>query len=106
VPFVEPTTVPVARQLIGFPTLEEAREAQQICLTAPMEEVDRFFENLRPNVKAGRVRVIKPESPEPPTTGTTQWMERSQADEIRKHLREGSANVLVMTDRPEAWRKP
>jgi hypothetical protein len=102
-PFEEPVTVPVARQLIGFPTLEEAQEAQRVCLQAPMKEVDRFWERLRPDVHAGRVRVINPAQPEPPTHGATQWMEGSQADAIREHLREGTAKVLIVTDCPQAY---
>jgi hypothetical protein len=105
IPLLEPTTVPVARQLVSFPTLEEAQEAQRICLHAPIEEVNLFFDGLRPAVKAGRMRVIEPESPEPPTTGPTAWMERSEADAIREHLRNPDPEVktLIVTDCPQAW---
>lgn len=75
-PWQEPVTSPVAQQLIGFPTLEEARKAQRICCLEPIESVERFFRRLlTEDIPSGRVRVIKPASPEPPTHGPTAWME-------------------------------
>jgi hypothetical protein len=65
-PMCNPMTTPTAWQLIGFPTLEEAKRAQRICLKAPMDEIKKFFATLRPDVKSGRVRVIQHEHPQPP----------------------------------------
>jgi hypothetical protein len=61
--------------MLGFPTYEEARHAQKICLNAPMDEVVRFFESLRPGVKSGRVRVINPEHPSPETASQARWID-------------------------------
>src|SRR5262245_28898099 len=70
-----PATRPRSQQMFGFPTLQEAQEAQKICLTAPVEKVEEFFESLRPDVQSGRVAYRRPNSPEPPTRGQTAWME-------------------------------
>ena len=74
-PMRHPLVIPTPEQLLGFPTLDEARKAQQVCLNAPMPEVKRFMQSLSADVMAGRVRVIKPKHPEPPTSGQTAWME-------------------------------
>ena len=42
-PMHNPMTTPTAWQLIGFPTLEEAKRAQRICLKATMDEVQDFL---------------------------------------------------------------
>ena len=61
-PMRHPFVIPTPEQLLGFPTLDEARKAQQVCLNAPMPEVKRFMQSLSADVMAGRVRVIKPKS--------------------------------------------
>lgn len=38
-PMRNPLLTPTPEQMLGFPTPEEARRAQHIYLTAPMEEV-------------------------------------------------------------------
>jgi len=76
IPMRDPKVTPTPQRLIGFPTLDEAVEAQLICLTAPLDEVRRFVESLRPDVMSGRVRVITPEHPQPPTEGPTAWTEQ------------------------------
>ena len=38
-PWRNPTTVPIAQQMWGFPALEEARRAQRIILNEPMPDV-------------------------------------------------------------------
>ncbi|MEQ1843413.1 MAG: hypothetical protein ABL994_23650, partial [Verrucomicrobiales bacterium] len=35
-----PEPIPRAQALIGFPTLEEAEEAQSLCLTSPIPHVE------------------------------------------------------------------
>jgi hypothetical protein len=82
VPFTEPKVTPTPRQLIGFPTIEEAAEAQDICLREPMDAVVRFFESLRPDIDAGRVRVINPAHPQRSTRGQTAWTENADVHEV------------------------
>ena len=74
-PLENPVCRPTPQQLIGFPTFEEARAAQRLCLTAPISEVRAFMRSLVPHVLAGRVCVIEPEHPDPSTTGPTAWMD-------------------------------
>jgi hypothetical protein len=74
-PFTHPTVKPTPWQLIGFPTHKEACEAQRICLEEPIGRVAAFMQSLRQDVLAGRVKVIQPEHPEPPTRGPTAWFE-------------------------------
>jgi hypothetical protein len=74
-PLRNPLVTPTPQQLLGFPTLKEAKRAQRICLQSSMNEVQRFFTSLSPDVRAGRVRVINPEQPQPPTRGPTMWTE-------------------------------
>ena len=72
-PMTNPVVSPTPQQMLGFPTLEQAKHAQQICLTSPINEVKRFPQSLSPDVKAGRITVIAPDNPEPPTHGPTIW---------------------------------
>lgn len=61
-------------QLIGFPTMREAREAQKFMLEAPVAEVIRVMQEcwvLR--LRAGEMYVINVPNPEPSTTGPTCW---------------------------------
>jgi len=81
-PMTNPVVSPTPQQMLGFPTFEEAKHAQQICLTAPMNEVKRFLQSLAPDVKAGRLVAIMPDNPEPATRGTTMWLEAP--DEVLK----------------------
>jgi hypothetical protein len=71
----EPKVSPTPYQLIGFPTDEEAREAQRICLEESPATVRQFMESLQPRVRSGVIRVIQPDHPEPPTTEQTAWLE-------------------------------
>jgi hypothetical protein len=73
---------PTPEQLIGFPTLEEAQRAQRICLRASINAVRRFMESLRPDVKSGRIRVIKPPHPQPQTDGPTMWTESADMHQV------------------------
>jgi hypothetical protein len=81
-PMAYPKVTPTPEQLLGFPTLEEAARAQQVCLYAPMDEVQRFLESLRPDVKRGRVRVIQPKHPQPPIASATMWTEDADAHQV------------------------
>lgn len=65
-PMTEPTVTPTPEQLLGFPTLEEAEQAQKVCLTAPIPEVTAYLRRLTPRVNSGEIRVIEPAHPEPP----------------------------------------
>jgi hypothetical protein len=82
VPLNSPVVSPIPEHLIGFPTMEEARQAQQICLNEPIDKVAQFFASLRPAIKRGSIRVIKPEKPEPPTRGTTVWQDAARQDPL------------------------
>ena len=73
-------TSPVAEQMWGFPTLEEAVKAQQTILQKPMKQVEEFLIGLGPDVRSGRVVYKRPVNPEPPTRGTTAWMDGDDPD--------------------------
>ena len=85
-PWRNPVTIPVAQQYFGFPTLAEAERAQDICLHQPEAEVRRFLESLSPDVKCGRIRVIQPPYPQPPTRDATWWMESGNARTLAPRL--------------------
>ncbi len=72
-----PEVSPRPSQLIGFPTHEEACEAQRVCLDEPIEKVKAFMESLRPDAATGGIIVINHDDPEPPTPGgRTMWFHR------------------------------
>lgn len=85
-PMSEPKVTPTPQLLIGFPALQEAREAQRCCLHSPMGEVRRFLNSLRPGVKAGRIRVIRPPHPQPTTRGPTAWTEDAEVHAIMQRV--------------------
>jgi hypothetical protein len=69
-PFNEPPQViPRPQGLIGFPTYQQARKAQELCLKAPIPKVERKISEWR-NQKNGIV-FIQFRNPEPQTSGTT-----------------------------------
>jgi|ERR1035438_8979699 hypothetical protein len=72
-PMVRPTTRPRAEQLVGFPTTEEATSAQQLLLTAPIKQAERYIADLGARVASGELRLIRPKNPEPPTREETSW---------------------------------
>src|SRR5437870_1625321 len=78
-PMRNPMVTPTPWQMLGFPTYEEAERAQRVCLQAPIDEVRRFVDSLRPDVMSGRIRVIQPKYPQPPTKGPTIWTESTDA---------------------------
>jgi hypothetical protein len=78
-PMKEPQVSPVPQQLFGFPTYEEAKQAQKLCLTAPIKEVDAYIQSLGTSVKAGRVKYIRPANPESFTHGPTMWFDDGEA---------------------------
>lgn len=69
-----PTVVPTPEQLIGFRTREEQLAAQQLILKEPIEQVREYMQSLGSRVEAGEVRYFRPNHPEPPTRGSTQWI--------------------------------
>ena len=75
----DPVVTPTPEQMWGFPTLEEAQKAQQICLTAPMADVIAFLEGLRQDIKSGRILYRSPENPGPQTRGETVWLDAQEA---------------------------
>jgi len=82
IPLRAPLVTPTPEQLFGFPTLEEAKEAQRTCLMAPIEKVNRFFRKLGADIKSGRIRHIRPEHPQPPTEQGTAWTESDDAHAV------------------------
>jgi hypothetical protein len=65
---------PTPEQLIGFRTKPELMEAQHLLLNASMDQVNEFMKTTIPRmIETGDVRYIKPEAPEPPTEGKTEW---------------------------------
>jgi hypothetical protein len=81
-PLNSPIVSPVPERLIGFPTREEARRAQAICLNEPIGRVRQFFVSLRPRIASGDIRTIRPEKPEPPTRGPTVWQDGARQDPL------------------------
>jgi len=82
-PMSNPLVTPTPERLIGFPTLEEAQHAQRICLEEPIDKVRAFVASLVPGVRAGRIRVIQPEHPQPPVSGgSTMWTEDPEVHQI------------------------
>lgn len=79
-----PVCVPTPEQLIGFPTPEEARAAQQVCLRSSTAEVREFMAGLRVLVMSGRLRIIQPASPQPWTREQTLWIEGPRGDAIEQ----------------------
>jgi hypothetical protein len=72
-PFRNPMLIPTPEQMLGFPT--RAEKVQRLCLQAPMDEMRKLLAGLAPDVTSGRVRVIRPEHPQPSTRGPTMWTE-------------------------------
>lgn len=85
-PFTNPKVTPIPRQLIGFSTYNEAREAQRICLNDPTSKVIQFMENLQSRVKAGQVMIIQPSHPQPSTKGPTLWTDDDEIHAINQSL--------------------
>jgi hypothetical protein len=88
IPMRNPLLTPTPQQMFGFPTHEEAKQAQHICLEAPIKEVRRFLADLAPDVKTGRIRVIHPKHPQPPTAGVSMWTDSSELHQVvqRAHI--------------------
>jgi hypothetical protein len=87
-PMRNPLLTPTPEQMFGFPTHEEAKQAQRICLEAPVKEVRKFLAGLAPDVKIGRIRVIQPKHPQPPTTGESMWTDSPELHQVlqRTHI--------------------
>jgi len=77
-PMRKPLVTPTPEQLIGFPTAEEAEQAQHTCLTAPIREVKKHMKNWITGVALGRLAYIRPSNPEPFTKGATMWLEENR----------------------------
>jgi hypothetical protein len=71
----KPTVSPTPEQMFSFPTYEEAKRAQNICLTEPIPKVEKFLQSLESDVRCGRVVYVRPENPDPPTRGETMWLD-------------------------------
>jgi hypothetical protein len=74
--FPLPVTVaakPTPQYMLGFPTLEEARDTQEFMLTAPIPDVRKRLEGFQERVQRGEIIYIQPANPEPPRTGPTMW---------------------------------
>lgn len=69
-----PTVVPTPEQLIGYRTQFEQLAAQRLILQAPEEKVKRYLESLPRRIQSGEVQYVRPDDPEPPTHGQTQWI--------------------------------
>jgi hypothetical protein len=65
---------PTPEQLIGFPTQEEQMEAQRFLLTADIPAIRRRMQDWVPRMRKGEMAYIRPEQPEPPTSGPTAWV--------------------------------
>ncbi len=72
IPFVRPTVTPTPEVLIGFPNVEEAKDAQKLCLKAPIGQVKA---SMKLWMTQADIRIIRPSKPDPPTSGVTLWLE-------------------------------
>ena len=75
IPLREPVVIPTPPLLIGFATERQAREAQRTCLESEIDEVQAYLGSLHPQITLGRIRIIQPDNPQPPTEGPTLWSE-------------------------------
>lgn len=71
-PLELPIVVPRPEVLVGFPTLDEARRAQSICLASEIASVQEEFAAW---VRRPDVQIMKPMNPDPPTDGPTIWQD-------------------------------
>lgn len=70
-PLIWPFNVlPVPEFLIGFPTLEEAIEAQQVCLESPADSLRGYAKEW---LSRSGVAFHRFDNPEPQTYGPTVW---------------------------------
>lgn len=73
IPLREPfRVIPTPEILVGFPTAKEAKQNQRCLLEAAFAEVR---EKMHSWMSRGDLKIIKPEHPDPPTTGPTIWEE-------------------------------
>lgn len=76
------TVRPIPEQLIGYRTRKAQFAAQEFLLTASISEVASFMANEMPGkIESGEVVYIRPNNPEPPTTGATLWQCSSSAND-------------------------
>ena len=54
---------PVPEQLFGFPTLEEAREAQRVLLNEPMSAIRQMYKAWESRPEVATVMLAEPEEP-------------------------------------------
>jgi hypothetical protein len=91
-PFREPLVTPTPEQLFGFPTLEEAEVAYRMFSKAPMKKFDRFLDELHADVKAGRIRHVRPKSPQSPIDDVTAWTDSDKAHAMMQRAFKGALN--------------
>src|ERR1035441_777587 len=74
-PLPVPTVKPTPELLIGFPTHDEAVQAQRFLLTARVECLSPKLAEwrLRALLPESDIKIVMPEHPERPTTGATHW---------------------------------
>lgn len=70
VPVSSVKVTPTPQSLVGFPTREEASEAQRFLLNAPIEDIPAQLVKWQ---KRDEIKIIIQPHPEPPTRGATQW---------------------------------
>jgi hypothetical protein len=87
IPWRNPVTVPAAQQMFGFPTFEEAREAQRTCLHEPIDDVQAYLQGLLPDIQSGRVAYKRSASAGPQTRGQTAWMEEDGSGDMAPAIR-------------------
>jgi hypothetical protein len=75
--------------LIGFLTFDEAERAQRICLEAPLKAAKEFLKYLARQEDSGRVRIIRPLHPQPPTLGPTMW---TDSPDLHEDIQEWNRN--------------
>jgi hypothetical protein len=61
-----PTVSPVPNNMIGFRTIEEARDNQHFLLTAPIEEANDRMQQLLQKARRDEIVLVIPEFSEPP----------------------------------------
>jgi hypothetical protein len=90
VPAPKAVCSPVPEQLFGFSTLEEAKEVQNVLLTAPIPHVEERMASWADRIGQD-MAYERPANPEPPCEGTM-WLLHEMLGE-EQHLASGRAFV-------------
>jgi hypothetical protein len=97
---------PTPENLIGFPSFQEASEAQRICLNEPSQDISSYLLALRSRMD---VAIVVTKDPEPKTRGTTVWFSHDDrvVRQILSHTAQSVDNAqLPLIDKTEGAMSP